>query len=217
MKKITTILLLVFLFSLSIFAQSENDNEKKACPEITILGPATSAAPGDTQTFVLTIGGEYDEDKLKINWSVDKGTIVGGQGTKTLLVINTLDPAETIIVTADVVTSEDCHASESEATVHGDPPDPMLIDEFGNIGYEDIYARIDAFLVELQNNPSSQGYIVNYGKQKNIRNREKFIRNHINQRKFDFSRITFVNGGKEKEIRTRVWVVPSGADASTID
>ena len=46
-------------------------------------------------------------------------------------------------------------------------------------------ARLDTFFAELPNNPNNQGYIINYGTDKEIAERERLITNHIEFRKFD--------------------------------
>ncbi len=74
------------------------------------------------------------------------------------------------------------------------------IDEFGYSNAEQSMARIDNFLVALQNSPSSQGYIIVYGPRSPKKGE---LRAHIEQmpvyyfnfRRFDASRITIVEGG----------------------
>ncbi len=216
MKRLIYTSLILLLFSFSVIAQDEDGKEEIKCPDILITGPASAVQPGETQTFILTIkGGNVDEDKIKINWEIDRGTIIEGQGTKTLVVKT--DDDETVTVTANVDAGGECVTSISESGIPFCGVPPMLVDEFGNIPNGDMKARLDAYFVELQNNPDATGYIVNYGSQRQIATREKFIRNQINFRRFETDRIVFVNGGTEKEIRTRLWVVPDGADDSMID
>jgi hypothetical protein len=201
-----------------VFAQADKSKDKEIeCPDISITGQPTAVASGEIQKFTLTINGkDIDEEKIKIVWSVDNGKIVNGQGTKTLSVTNTENTDETITVTAEVTIGE-CQLSASETGIICNCPEPILIDEFGKITEEDVLARIDGFISELQNNPGDQDYIIDYGSAKHIARREKLIRNQLNFRRFPIDRIVFVNGGTEKEIRTRFWRVPPGADASVID
>jgi hypothetical protein len=93
----------------------------------------------------------------------------------------------------------------------------MKKDEFGKTGIDDLRQRFDNFLVELENDPNSTGYILSYGAKKEIDERKEFCEVHLTQRKFSLDRVVFPNGGKEKIIRTRFWRVPAGADASTVD
>lgn len=216
MKKFLYALIFILLVCSISFAQTEKDTKKVECPDLEVTGPATLIQSGENQKFTISLSGkDFDEEKIKIKWSVDKGTIVSGQGTKTVSV-SVIDAENTITVSVEVTIGE-CHLSGSESGITSCAPDPVLIDEFGKINDEDFLARMDAFMVELQNNPNDQGYIINYGSSKNIANREKFLRNHFNFRRFPLDRFVFVNGGVEKEIRTRLWRIPPGADTSVID
>lgn len=217
MKKLVFISLFVLLMSSFVFAQTNEAKNQKKCPTIAVASPPSAVLPGEIMTFSLEIDGEYDEEKLKIKWSVDGGTIVQGQGTKILSVINTEGKDETITVTANVNIGEGCQLSASETGITVVCALPRLFDEFGNINAEDIWSRIDSYLAELQNNPGSEGYIVNYGSERKIKLRKELIKYYLKNRKADLSKLVFANGGKEKEIRTRFWIVPNGADASVID
>ncbi len=75
--------------------------------------------------------------------------------------------------------------------------------------------KMDAFFVELSNNPAAQGYIINYGTDREIAKREKQIRNSITFRRYDASRITLVRGGNREVIKTDLWLVPPGAESPT--
>lgn len=72
--------------------------------------------------------------------------------------------------------------------------------------------KMDNFYVELNNNPSAQGFIINYGTDREIAVREKQIRVSISWRKYDASRITFVRAGFRDVIKTELWIVPPGAE-----
>lgn len=91
-------------------------------------------------------------------------------------------------------------------------PEALMAEEFGKIPNGDFRSRMDNFFVELQNNPDSRGLIINYGSKREVAAREKLIKNHIFFRKFDDSRISFINGGYSNEIKTQFWRVPEGAE-----
>ena len=91
-------------------------------------------------------------------------------------------------------------------------PKPRKFDEFGIATNGKVKMRIDAFMVELGNNPDSQGYILNYGMDRDMEIREKQIRNAIAFRSYDELRITFVRGGGCKSLKTEFWLVPAGAE-----
>ena len=105
--------------------------------------------------------------------------------------------------------------------------EPIKFDEFGDIccGYEK--AKLDAFSVELMNNPEAQGYIIFYGGRRyptcyNPRPRiprrreaqaraDRMMPYLINQRGFDEGRIVMINGGYRESWMAELWIVPKDA------
>lgn len=59
----------------------------------------------------------------------------------------------------------------------------------------------------------AQGFIINYGTDKEIAKREKQLRDSIRFRRYDASRITFVRGGKIDRLKTIFWIVPAGVES----
>ena len=92
-----------------------------------------------------------------------------------------------------------------------EPPKAVKVDEFGRATNGHVKMKMDYFYVELNNNPAAQGYIINYGTNREIAIREKQIRVSIAWRKYDAARITFVSGGFREEVKTELWYVPPGA------
>ena len=94
-------------------------------------------------------------------------------------------------------------------------PEAILIDKFGLLNCEDIWARQDAFFVEIQNSPTSIAYAVIYGKRnatpQNLA-REKLIAGFVEFRKFDQERLKIVRGKEGEDPHTEFWLVPAGAD-----
>ena len=95
------------------------------------------------------------------------------------------------------------------------PPQAISFDEFETATNGYVKMRMDAFFVELSNNPASYAYILNYGTAREIAKREKQLQNSITFRKYDASRITFVRGGTREKIKTVLWIVPPGAEPPT--
>jgi hypothetical protein len=84
--------------------------------------------------------------------------------------------------------------------------------EFGRITNGHIEALFDGFLAELANDKTAQGYIINYGSNREVVRRERHIRNQINFREIDAQRITFIQGGILNEIKTEFWIVSENAE-----
>ena len=73
-------------------------------------------------------------------------------------------------------------------------------DECNACTFDDQKARLDNLAVELQNDPSTRGYILAYD----------YL---VTQRGIDASRVVVVNGGFREEDNVELWIVPSGAAA----
>jgi len=93
-------------------------------------------------------------------------------------------------------------------------PESIKFAEFGTATNNFVKKKIEAFYVELANKPNSQGYIINYGTDKQIALREQQIRQSITFLKYDAPRVTIVRGGASDtgKIKTVFWVVPEGAE-----
>lgn len=92
-------------------------------------------------------------------------------------------------------------------------PEALIVDEFGRLANGDIKARLDYFILELQNNPTSRGLIISYGSKREIAAREKMMKTHISFRQVNnLKEISFINGGHGNEIKTQLWRVPESAE-----
>ncbi len=86
------------------------------------------------------------------------------------------------------------------------------VDEFGNVTNGDVKRRMQDLQIELANDPTVQGYVINYGTSKEIALRVKQIQRAILFMALDGSRITLVEGGFRGIIKTEIWIVPAGAE-----
>ena len=183
------------------------------CPTVSVTGPAGITDQGGAMTFTANVSGGTAQN-ITYNWAVSAGTIASGQGTPSITVTAPTD-ATNVEATVTVGLDVDCDCPKT-ASANGPvkaPEGPVLVDEFGKLPNDDIRGRLDAFFAELSNNPNNQGYIINYGTDKEITARERLITNHIAFRNFDRSRITLVRGGTsaDGEPRTKLYRIPPGA------
>ena len=189
-----------------------------SCPTLSVTGPSSVTQPGSTMTFTANASGGSQTD-VTYNWTVTAGTIVSGQGTPVITVQTTPEMAGgnvTATVTIGGLCATCTENTASEVAGIAAPPGPVKVDEFGPLQRDDIKARIDNFYIQLGNDPSSQGYIINYGSAKDVAAREKAIRDAIKFLKRDPSRITFVRGGdRGKGVETQLYTVPTGATPPT--
>jgi hypothetical protein len=185
------------------------------CATLSVTGPAGVTVPGDAMTFTANASG--GQAPTNYNWTVSSGTIESGQGTPSITVRTDASMAGgNVTATVDIGPGQpgcNCVTTASETAPVEARPTAVLIDQFGKLPNDEIRGRLDTFFAELQNNPNNQGYIINYGTDKEIAAREKLITNHITFRNFDRSRITLVRGGNTGEgPTTKLYRIPPGAD-----
>jgi hypothetical protein len=187
-----------------------------SCGTLSVTGPSGVVAPGVPMTFTANVSGGGD---VTYNWSVSAGTITSGQGTSSITVDTTGLGGQNVTATVELGGTDPacgCETSKSETGSVQGLPTPTQIDEFGKVTNDDIKARVDGFFTQLNNNPTAQGYIINYGTPAEIKARRAAIMKAITFRKYDASRVTFVDGPDQGTgIMTRFWLVPSGAVAPT--
>ncbi len=184
-----------------------------ACPNLDVAGGGV-VIPGQPMNFSANLSGGSGNSAVSYQWTVSAGRISGGQGTSSITVDTT--GLENTSVTATVKISspcptQTCTTTASETGSVAKKPTAVLVDEFGALNADAVRARIDAFIVALQNNPGSQGYIINNGTAKEVAAREKLINNHLSFRKFPAGQITMVKGTTKGALSTKLYRVPAGA------
>jgi hypothetical protein len=94
-------------------------------------------------------------------------------------------------------------------------PKAIKFAEFGPISQRGVKAKMDSFFDEIRKGPLAQGYIITYGSPKAVSARRKQITNSIMMSMPEDLRLTFIDGGFEKAVRTVIWIVPAGAEPPT--
>jgi hypothetical protein len=168
-------------------------------------------------TFTVSVSDEAKYPNIEYLWAVSQGEIIEGQGTKTIKVKRTGSNGENITATVEVNGLPDnCEKTNSEtAPTNCFPSRPRLFDEFAILRNSEINARIEEMYLELGNESVSQGFIINYGTDREIALRERQIQKAIAFLKYDSSRVTIVRGGENPNgagVWTRIWIVPPGAE-----
>jgi hypothetical protein len=186
-----------------------------SCPTVTVSCPDTGTA-GTPVTFTANVTSGDTNVTPTFNWTVSAGTISSGQGTSSITV-DTTGVAGTITATVDVGGYDrSCSTSNSCTVSFPVNPPARKIDEYGNIRFNDEKARLDNYAIELQNDPTAQGYLVCYGgrtgRTGEAQRRCDRAKNYlVSTRGIDASRIVTVDGGFREELTVELWVVPSGA------
>jgi len=186
-----------------------------SCPSLSISVPTGITNPGDAMTFVATV----DRPDVTYNWTVTNGTIESGQGTSSITVRTTSEMAgSNVTATVEIGGFPDCSCPKtaSETAPVAARPEGQVIDTFGPQKADEIKARVDNFFIALNNSPGSEGYVINYGTPAQVKATEAQIRKAIAFRKYDISRIHFVQGPDTGEgISTKFILVPPGATPPT--
>ncbi|HQZ96417.1 MAG TPA: hypothetical protein PLP21_08865 [Pyrinomonadaceae bacterium] len=182
-----------------------------SCPTLSVSGPAGITNPGDTMTFTASASGD-----VTYNWTVSAGSIESGQGTPSITVRTTKEMAGSNVTATVNIGGTDptcnCLTTASDNGGVAAIPTATPVDEYGALKDDDVKARVDNFYIQLNNNPSAKGYIINYGTAAQIKKQKAQIMKAITFRKYDAGRVTFVDGPNNGEVKTKFWLVPAGAD-----
>ncbi len=199
----------------------------RACPyDIRLDGP-DRVMEGDLITFASFNAVTTGAIPVIYTWTVAPNTvhITSGLGTPAITVDTTGFGGQTITADLDVndgVFDANCRQRISVPTIVDKPPpppSPRKFDEFESIAFDDDKARLDAFAIELQNNPDSQGYIILYqGTDKtSMRVRKvdvickRTLDYLVKSRGIDPRRIVITNWGTRPTTIYELWVIPPGA------
>jgi hypothetical protein len=192
-----------------------------ACPTVSVSCPDTGTI-GQPVTFTANVSGGDPAVTPTFNWTVSAGTISSGQGTSSITVDTTgVAGGTTITATVDVGGYDrSCSTSSSCTVSFRTIPTARKIDEYGNIRFNDEKARLDNFAIELQNDPTAQGYLICYGGRRGRtgegqRRCDRAKDYLVNTRGISGDRIVTVDGGYKEDLTVELWVVPSGANPPT--
>ena len=186
------------------------------CPTIEIVCP-TNIAIDQPLTFTSRASGGTPSIPAVYNWTVSAGSIIEGQGTNTIKVDTTGLAGQTVraYLTMPGYGSLNCSADCGVSV-----PGPRIIsrkfDEFPDIQRNDEKARLDNFVIELQNDPSATAYVVIYpgrgSKRGEVQHHAKRIVDYmVGSRGIDQSRIVTLVGSARNELFVELWITPRGA------
>ena len=190
------------------------------CPTVNVTCPS-DVSEGGSITFTADFKQGTPEVTPTYNWTVSAGTITSGQGTSTITVDTKGLGGQTVTATVELGgVDPTCGRTASCSTpVRPNPQPPRKFDEYGNIRFNDEKARLDNFAIQLQNEPTAQGYLIGYGScdaegQTRANRAKDYL---VNTRGIDAGRIMVVDGGCMPELKVELWIVPQGATPPTPD
>ncbi len=209
MKRLVFTTISIFALCIAAFAQAN----KESCPKISISS-TDSLASDEFIYFTADTSEEIDKYKVRYNWTVENLEILSGQSEKKLVVRRKNN--NTGVARLEITgLPKHCGNQVAASTATICAPESYKIDEYGKIPQEDKKARIDNFLVTLNNNPNTNGFFVIANNQNSI-NEIKFYINYFKLKKFDINRIIFVVADQIEEI-TEIFLVPAGAENPTFE
>jgi hypothetical protein len=201
-------------------------NISRPCPyDIRVDGPER-VLEGDLITFAAFNAVTASETPLKYNWTVSPSAvrITSGQGTPSITVDTNGMGGQTIRAELDVwdgAYDANCRQKISVPTEVERPkvPEAARCDIFESRSFDDDKARFDNCVIELQNRPDSQLYIIVYqGTDKAGRttsNAERLSKRTLDYlvktRGIDPRRISIVNWGERPRTSFEIWIIPPGA------
>lgn len=187
------------------------------CPTIQIQAPSGKIIrDGQPVTFGVNIAGGDPNVAQTIVWSTSAGTIVGGQGTKSIQVDSTGAGSNREIIAELWVggLSPECTAQASAGVRVAGPP--AKVEEFGDLPVDMENERLATFASAL---PQSNDHIVviAYAGRNNVRgfagNGLRRIRNQLAASGVPGDRISITDGGFREEAAYEFWLVPEGSEA----
>lgn len=161
--------------------------------------------------------------KVSYYWSITAGMIVSGQGTATIKIQTTEEMAGMNVTAAVKVPGVAAGCADTASEIAGiEPISPICnLDEFGKLTRGGVKARMDNFLIHLQNNPEAEGFIVVHLNEKETRAFQRMYLNSMYDAivwlKKDPSRVTFAVLVDKYETNTTLYIVPPGTDTPGTD
>ena len=188
-------------------------SEVVACRKIYV-GNDTPPNQTDVARFSVQSHNFKGIDEYSLTWRVSGGEIVRGQGTTDIEVKIKDAAAKRVTAYVEVSGLPFPCAKVFSATARINEK-LYLFTNFKEAHSGETKAIMDAFFIQLHNNPTTQGYIIVYGNRgenkRDVEIRIKMISNYIRARKFDTSRVTIVRGGFRETLSTDLWISFDGS------
>ena len=184
------------------------------CPNVTVSCP-DAASENAPATFTATISGGSANINPSYNWTVSAGHITSGQGTPSITVDTTGLAGQSVRANLELG-GYGMRCPASCATSIPIVPTCRRFDEYYNIARNDEKARLDNYVIELQNEPGSHGYIFVHASSKarsgEAQARAKRISDYlVNSRGIDAGRFTITITSAQEEWLFELWICPAGA------
>jgi hypothetical protein len=188
---------------------------QETCPRISVSCPAEHK-DGGPLNFTATISGGDPNVVPVFSWTVSEGRIVQGQGTSSIRVdmtnVDARGPTGSVTVSGF---DSACPATAScSLIIERFDLSPKKFDSYGALPRNKEAMRLNAYAVQLQNQPGTQAYLLAYGGRRGsvgeaiklARRSEKYLIDHgINS-----ERIVTLDAGYREKLTIDLWIVPTG-------
>ena len=198
------------LFSVSTVAQ---------CPELSVSAPGDEVIAGESMTFSANIvsGESKSSAALSFNWTTSAGTINSGQGTS-VITVDTADLGGQFVTATLELGGLPASCSRTASATGSVKPSVVAtkIDEFGAVNEETELAKLDNYVIVLQNEPNSTGYLISYRAPKGPAGEAKTVNARmmkylVERRGLKREQLKSVDGGIRQTSVRELWIVPQGA------
>ncbi len=201
------------------------------CPYRFVLDGPGRVTEGDIITFAAINQGTAPIP-IRYAWRLSNGRVMSGLGTPSITVDTTGLGGRSINAELDV--NDDVYDSKCRQVISvptdittiptPEPPKPFRCDEFVAKAPDDDKARFDNCVIQAQNTPDAQIYIIIYpGTDRVSRTRNTYDRLSkraldymVQTRGFDPRRIQIVRGSERLQTTYDVWIVPPGASLPVV-
>ena len=139
------------------FGQGTSGN----CPGIVVSGPMGVTLPGDQMSFTVDLVGPQILGSPGYTWTVSAGSIVSGQGTRSITV-ETAGAGSGMNVTATVSVQGSlpgCANTASETAPIAALACGLSVDDYGEIAWNAEQAHLDNVQISLNQNPGYKLFI----------------------------------------------------------
>jgi hypothetical protein len=195
------------------------------CPYPVNVSAPQTANDGEIITFTADVAYKGTA-ALNYTWTISPASarIMSGAGTPTIMVDSTgvgRQAITAILVVDDGSGERSCRQTAQAVTninaVIIPPQKSRIFDQFEPPAFDDVKARLDNLAIELQNAPSTQGYIIVYsGRRSRPGQADKLAaraKSYLTkERGIDSSRLVVINGGYRESDYFELWIVPQGAE-----
>jgi hypothetical protein len=117
-----------------------------------------------------------------------------------------------IIVLSIISLSSPSSYAQTQSTTQG----AQKFDEFGDIQYSDLIARLDNFAIQLQSEPDAKGFLIVYRTKRDwpglsSRYAQRMKNYLVRSRGLGQDRVATVDGGVDDCLVQELWIVPKGS------